>query len=127
MTQYQGSKGKSATSDVQAPTLGYELDSFQVQALDELGWNTMSPSNADNAAAAGLVTSCEVAGVGINPPYLPGHECMLPGVTAGINLRICSSDDTTSHQQSFTAAACAGDCVVFLQVLAQGILIRLTC
>ncbi len=53
---------------VQAPTLGYELDSFQVQALDELGQNTVSQNNTDNAAAAGLVTPCEVAGVGINLP-----------------------------------------------------------
>ena len=76
---------------MQAPTLGYKLDSFQVQALDELGRNTMSPNNADNAAAAGLVTPCkEAVGVGINPPYLPGHEFMLPGVTVGVNLRIHS-------------------------------------
>ncbi len=99
---------------VQAPTLGYELDSFQMQALDELGQNTVSPNNADDAAAAGLVTPCEEAvWVGINPPYLPGHEFMLPGVTAGVNLRIRSSDDTLSCQQSFTAAGSVGDRAVF--------------
>ena len=44
---------------VQAPRfLGFELDPFQVQALDELGQNTMSPNNAGNAAA-GRVTPCE--------------------------------------------------------------------
>jgi hypothetical protein len=76
---------------MQASTLGYELDSFQVQALDELGWNTMFLNNADDATAAGLVSPCEEAvGVGINPPYLPGHEFMLPGVTVGVNLRIHS-------------------------------------
>ncbi len=74
----------------------------------------MSPNNADNAAAAGLVTPCEEAvGVGINPPYLPGHEFMLPGVTAGFNLGICLSDDTLSRQQSFTAAGGVGDRVIF--------------
>ncbi len=93
--------------------MGNVLDSFQVQALDELGWNTMSPNDADNAAAAGLVTPCEVAGVGINPPYLLGHKFMLPGVTAGVNLGIRSSDDTASRQQSFIAAGGVGDCVVF--------------
>ncbi len=65
---------------VQAPTLGNELDSFQVQALDELGWNTVSPNNAGNAATAGLINPREVAGVEIDPPYLLGHEFMLPGV-----------------------------------------------
>ncbi len=43
---------------VQALTLEFELDPFQVQALDELGQNTMSPNNAGNAAA-GRVTPCE--------------------------------------------------------------------
>ncbi len=96
---------------IQAPTLGYELDSFQVQALDELGRNALSPNNAGNAAAAGLVTPREVAGVGINSPHLPGHEFMLPGVTAGVNvnLGIRLSDATTSHQQSPIAAGGVGD------------------
>jgi hypothetical protein len=58
----------------------------------------MSLNNTDNAAAAGLVTPCEEAGVGIDPPYFTGHELMLPGVTAGINLGIHLLDDTTSHQ-----------------------------
>ena len=45
---------------VQAPTLGFELDSFQVQALAELGQNTVSPFNhADNAAAPGRITPRE--------------------------------------------------------------------
>ncbi len=98
---------------VQAPTLGYELDSFQVQALDELGWSTMSLNITDNAAAAGLVTPREVAGVEINPADLPGHEFMLPGVTAGVNLGICLSDATTCHQQSLIPAGGVGDRVVF--------------
>jgi hypothetical protein len=99
---------------VQAPTLGYELYSFQVQVLDELGWNTVSPNNADNATAAGLVTPREEAvEAGTNPPYLPGHDFMLPGVTAGVNLRICLPDDTLSRQQSFAAAGGVGDRVVF--------------
>ena len=37
--------------DAQALTLEFELDPFQVQALDELGQNTMSPNNAGNATA----------------------------------------------------------------------------
>jgi hypothetical protein len=98
---------------VRAPTLGYNIDSFQVQALDELGRNTVSPNNAGNAAAAGHVTPCEVAGVGINPPHLPGHEFVLPGVTAGVNLRIHLSDATSFHQQSLIAAGGIGDRVVF--------------
>ncbi len=73
----------------------------------------MSPNNADNAATAGLVLPHEVAEVGINPPYLPGHEFMLPGVTAGINLGICSSDVTTSYQQSLIAVGGTGNHVVF--------------
>jgi hypothetical protein len=100
--------------EVQAPMLGYELDSFKVQALEELGWNTVSPNNAGNAAAAGLVTPREVAGVGINPPYLPANEFMLPGVTAGVNLRICSTDDTTSHHHSLITAGSVSDRVVVL-------------
>ncbi len=99
---------------VQASMVGYKLDSFQVQALDELGQNTMSLNNADNAAAAGLFTPREVAGVEINPTHLTGHELMLPGVTAGINLRICLSDATISHQQSLIPAGGVGDRVVFL-------------
>ncbi len=83
-----------------------------MQALDELGWNTVSPNNAGNAAAAGLITPLEVAGVEINPPYLPGHEFMLPGVTAG-NLGIRLLDDTTSCQQSFIAAGSISVRVVF--------------
>jgi len=92
---------------VQAPTLGFELDPFQVQALDELRQNTVSPNNAGNAAALGRITPREsgritpreaggsaftpVPGVGINrpPPHLLGHEFLLPaGVTAGVNLGI---------------------------------------
>jgi hypothetical protein len=65
--------------------------------------------------------------VGINPPYLPGHEFMLLGVTAGVNLGICSLDDTTFRQQSFVAAGGIGDRVVFPQVLASGIPIRSMC
>jgi hypothetical protein len=57
---------------VQAPTLGYKLDSFQVQALEELGRIIVSPSNAGDAAAAGLVTPCEVAGVGMKPSFSRG-------------------------------------------------------
>jgi hypothetical protein len=44
---------------VQAPTLGFELDPFQVQALDELGQNTVSPFSAGNAVAPGRITPCE--------------------------------------------------------------------
>ncbi len=84
-----------------------------MQVLEELGQNTVSPNNAGNAAAAGLVTPHEVAGVGINPRYLPGHEFMLPGVTAGVNLGIHSSDDTTSRQQSLITADGISDRVVF--------------
>ncbi len=40
---------------VQAPTFGYEFDSFQVQVLDELGWNTVSPYNADNTVLLALL------------------------------------------------------------------------
>jgi hypothetical protein len=88
----------------------------------------MSPNNADNAAAAGLVTPCkEAVGVGINPPYLPGHEFMLTGVTAGNNIGICSSDDTLSHQQSFVAAGGLVTVSFFPQVLTPGIPIRLMC
>jgi hypothetical protein len=76
--------GLAMPGGVQAPTLGFELDPFQVQALDELGQNTMSPNNAGNAAAPGRITPREsgritpweaggsaytpVPGVGINPP-----------------------------------------------------------
>jgi hypothetical protein len=81
--------------------------------VDEFGRNTMSPSNADNAATAGLVIPHEEAGVGINPPYLPGHEFMLPGVTAGVNLGIHLLDDTTSHQCSLATAGGVGDRFVF--------------
>ena len=103
---------------VQAPTLGFELDYFQVQALDELGQNTVSPFNhTGNAAAPGRITPREsgritpreaggsaftpVPGVGINlpPPHLPGHDFLLPaGVTAGVNLGIRSTNATTSRQ-----------------------------
>ena len=111
---------------VQAPTLGFELDPFQVQALDELGQNTVSPFNAGNAVAreSGRITPWEVggsaftpvSGVGINlpPPHLPGHDFLLPaGVTAGINLGIRSTNATTSRQQSLIAAGGIGDRVVF--------------
>ena len=119
---------------VQAPTLGFELDSFQVQALDELGQNTVSPFNhTGNAAAPGRITPREsgritpreaggsafipVPGVGINlpPPHLPGHDFLLPagGVTAGVNLGIRSTNATTSRQQSLVAAGGIGDRVVF--------------
>ena len=110
---------------VQAPTLGFELDSFQVQALDELGQNTVSPFNhTGNAAAPGRITPREsgritpreaggsaftpVPGLGINlpPPHLPGHDFLLPagGVTAGVNLGIRSTNATTSRQQTLVAA-----------------------
>ena len=118
---------------VQAPTLGFELDPFQVQALDELGQNTVSPFNhAGNAAAPGRITPREsgritprevggsaftpVPGVGINlpPPHLPGHDFLLTaGVTAGINLGIRSTNATNSRQQSLIAAGGIGDRVVF--------------
>ena len=118
---------------VQAPTLGFELDSFQVQVLDELGQNAVSPFNAGNAAAPGRITPREsgritpreaggsaftpVPGVGINlpPPHLPGHDFLLPagGVTAGVNLGIRSTNATTSRQQSLVAAGGIGDRVVF--------------
>jgi hypothetical protein len=125
--------GLAMPGGVQAPTLGFELDPFQVQALDELGQNTMSPNNAGNAAAPGRITPREsgritpweaggsaytpVPGVGINPPppHLPGHEFLLPaGVTAGVNLGIRSTNATTSCQQSLIAAKGVGDRVVFL-------------
>ena len=117
---------------VQAPTLGFELDPFQVQALDELGQNTVSPFNAGNDVAPGRITPREsgritpweaggsaftpVPGVGINlpPPHLPGHDFLLPaGVTAGVNLGIRSTNATTSRQQSLIAAGGIGDRVVF--------------
>ena len=118
---------------VQAPGfLGFELDPFQVQALDELGQNTVSPNNVGFAAAppghitpreSGRITPREaggsaftpVPGVGINlpPPHLPGHEFLLPGVTAGVNIGIRSSNATTSRQQSLIAAGGVGDHVVF--------------
>ena len=115
---------------VQAHTLGFELDAIQVQALDELGQNTVSPNDAGNATAPGRITPCEsgritprkargsaftpVPGVGINPPpYLPGHEFLLPGVTAGVNLGIHLTNATTSRQQSLIAAGGIGDRVVF--------------
>jgi len=118
---------------VQAPRfLGFELDPFQVQALDELGQNTVSPNNAGFAAAppgritpreSGRITPREaggsaftpVPGVGINlpPPHLPGHEFLLPGVTAGVNIGIRSTNATTSRQQSLIAAGGVGDRVVF--------------
>jgi hypothetical protein len=57
-----------------------------------------------------------VPGVGINlpPPHLPGRDFLLPaGVTAGVNHGICSTNATTSRQQSLIAAGGIGDCVVF--------------
>ena len=115
---------------VQAPTLGFELDSFQEQALDELGQNTVSPFNAGNAAAPGRINPSEsgrispreaggsaftpVPVVGINPPpHLPGHEFLLSGVTAGVNLGIRLTNATTSRQRSLIAAGGIGDRVVF--------------
>ncbi len=120
---------------VQAPTLGFELDPFQVQALDELGQNTVSrtPNDAGNATAPGCITPHESGGritpreagggsaftpvpgmMGINPPpHLPGHEFLLPGVTAGVNIGIRSTNATTSRQQSLIAAGGVGDRVVF--------------
>ena len=117
---------------VQAATFGFELDSFQVQTLDELGQNTVSPFNAGYAAAPGRITPREsgritpreaggsaftpVPGMGINlpPPHLPGHDFLLPaGVTAGVNLGIRSTNATTSRQQSLFAAGGIGDRVVF--------------
>ena len=115
---------------VQAPTLGFELDPFQVQALDGLGQNTVSPNDAGNAAAPGRITPSEsgrispreaggsaftpVPVVGINPPpHLPGHEFLLSGVTAGVNLGIRLTNATTSRQQSLIAAGGIGDRVVF--------------
>ncbi len=90
----------------------------------------MSPNDAGNATAPGRITPCEsgritpreaggsaftpVPGVGINPPpYLPGHEFLLPGVTAGVNLGIHLTNATTSRQQSLIAAGGVGDSVVF--------------
>ncbi len=73
----------------------------------------MSLNNAGNASADGFITPREVAGVGINPPYLPGHEFVLPGVTAGVDLGICLSDDTTSCQKSVIAAGSIVGHVVF--------------
>jgi len=100
--------------------------------LDELGQNTLSPTNnAGNATAPGCITPREsgritpreaggsvftpVPVVGINPPpHLPGHEFLLPaGATAGINLGIRSTNATTSRQQSLIAAGGVGDSVVF--------------
>jgi hypothetical protein len=113
---------------VQAPTLGYELDSFQVQALDELGRNTMSRNNADNAAAAGLVTPREEAvGVGINPPYLPGHEFMLPGVNAVLILEFAHRMTHYPISSPSPLQAALVTVSFFPQVLAPGIPIRSMC
>jgi hypothetical protein len=123
---------------VQALTLGFNLDCFQMQALDELGWNTVSPSNGGNAApghitprksghaAAGRITPREsghttpweigsaiTPRVGINPPNLPGNDVLLQGATAGVNLRIRLLDATTTCQQSLIAAGSIGNSVVF--------------
>jgi hypothetical protein len=110
---------------LQAPMLGFNLDCFQMLALDELGRNTVTPNNSCNAPPgritprkSGHTTPQEMGsafmpGVGINPPHLPGNDFLHQGATAGINLGICSLDATTSCQQSNIAAGSVGDSVVF--------------
>ena len=84
-----------------------------MQVLEELGQNTVSPNNAGNAAAAGLVTPHEVAGVGINPPHLPGNDTLHQGATANVNREFCLLDAATSCQQSLIAASSVGNSVAF--------------
>jgi hypothetical protein len=132
---------------VQTPTLGFNLDPFQVQALDELGQNTRSPNNAGNALDGRVSTpreGCRVtprdrgssaftpvrgdnyapvaAEMRINPPHLPGHDFMLPGVDTGSdfgiratgpNIGIRSTDAATSRQQTLISAGSIGERVVF--------------
>jgi len=126
---------------VQAPTLGFDLDPFQIQALDELGRNTVSPNNATDGRVTprgnGRVTprkggtsaftplpatgpanhaTVEAGILGINPPvpHLPGHDFGIPrAAAAGVNLGIRSTDFATSRQQSFIAAGSVGERVVY--------------
>jgi hypothetical protein len=44
---------------VQPPTLDFALNNFQVQALAELGQNSVSLANPSDTTTAGQVTPCE--------------------------------------------------------------------
>lgn len=118
---------------VQPPTLDFHLDNFQVQALAELGQNTVSPLNpSDSTAVLPTVTPrmrvsafTPVQGQGVqagnNLPVHPGPA--LPAFFADTdapqnnfppaNLGQRARNNVASRQQSNLAAGNIGDRVVF--------------
>ena len=118
---------------VQPPTLDFPLDSFQVQALAELGQNTVSPFNFSNSTAGRTTVTPHVRGsaftpvqgqgvqAGNNLPVHPGPA--LPAFFADTdvpqndfppaNLGQRARNDVASRQQSNLAAGNVGDRVVF--------------
>jgi hypothetical protein len=58
----------------QPPTLDFALNNFQVQALAELGQNSVSPANPSGTTTAGCITPCD------------GESAFTPVTVAGNNL-----------------------------------------
>jgi len=116
---------------VQPPTLDFPLDNFQVQALAELGQNTVSPFNPSNSTTGPTVTPrvrgsafTPVQGQGVqagnNLPVHPGPA--LPAFFADTdvpqnnfppaNLGQRARNNVASRQQSNLAAGNVGNRVV---------------